>query len=277
MYIFFFLLPTHAKLRAEKKEFINSIGMEFILISKGTFMMGSNTAIVGLLNFNNIFDKFYIEEKFYESEMPKHKVIINKNFYMGKYEVTQAQWFEVMGFNPSENKGKERPVVNVSWYDAIVFIKRLNNKEGHNKYRLPTEAEWEYAAKAGSETFYSFGNDVNQLEYYSWCGCAADHNPAVPSQFNKVKPVGRKLPNPWGLYDMHGNAIEWVQDWFDNQYYQKSPELDPGGPQKPQEYRVVRGGGIGYGSWHCRSAYRGAVHPERRQRFLGFRLALSIL
>ena len=134
-------------------------------------------------------------------EQSAHRIEISQAFYLGKYEVTQAQWKDVMGKNPSGFKGDNRPVEEVSWEDVQEFIRRLNAREQGVTYRLPTEAEWEYAARAGSTTAYSFGDDTLQLGEYAWYWENAD---------GTTHPVGQLKPNAWGLYDMHGNVWEWV-------------------------------------------------------------------
>ena len=138
--------------KTESKTFTNSIGTEFILIPAGSFMMGADEN----------------DEEADDNEMPQHRVTLSQPFYLGKYPVTQAEWVAVMGNNPSENKGRNNPVESVSWNEVQTFISRLNKKEGTNKYRLPTEAEWEYAARAGTKSAYFFGDDVGQLEQYAW-------------------------------------------------------------------------------------------------------------
>jgi formylglycine-generating enzyme required for sulfatase activity len=180
------------------------------------------------------------------------------------HSITQAQWEAVMGENPSKFKGRSNPVENVSWDDIQVFIKRLNQKEGTNKYRLPTEAEWEYAARAGTTSAYSFGDDADSLGRYAWY----DGNSG-----DKTHPVGQKQPNPWGLHDMHGNIKEWVQDWYDQDYYAKSPARDPRGPSGGL-FRVLRGGGWIDDAEDLRSAYRDSIFPNIRH--YGFRLAFSL-
>jgi formylglycine-generating enzyme required for sulfatase activity len=160
------------------------IGMQFVLIPAGEFMMGSNDGR--------------------NDEQPVHRVCLTKPFYLGKYEVTQGEWKKVMGNNLSQHKGDpRRPVENVAWDDVQGFINRLNARESGARYRLPTEAEWEYAARAGSISVYSFGDDARQLGAYAWYGDNAS---------STTHPVGQKLSNAWGLYDMHGNVWEWVQD-----------------------------------------------------------------
>jgi formylglycine-generating enzyme required for sulfatase activity len=164
-----------------------------------------------------------------------------------------------MGNNPSKFKGDpNRPVESVSWDDVQEFLRRLNAKEGG--YRLPTEAEWEYAARAGSTTAYSFGDGESQLGQYAWY----DGNAS-----NTTHPVGRLQPNAWGLYDMHGNVWEWVQDWYES--YASDTVRDPTGPLSGS-YRVIRGCGWGISARNCRSANRRNVAPDHRSGGLGLRL-----
>ncbi|MDL2269440.1 formylglycine-generating enzyme family protein [Desulfosarcina sp. OttesenSCG-928-A07] len=224
-----------------------SSGMEFIYIPPGSFKMGC--------------DPFAWDCQ--HNETPEHPVTLTKPFYLGKYPVTQAQWVKIMGSNPSQYKGRTRPVEQVSWEDTQEFIRRLNQKEGHNRYRLPTEAEWEYAARAGSQSIYTFGDDPHQLKNYAWY----DGN-------DGTYPVGQLQPNKWGLYDMYGNVWEWVQDWYEENYYANSPGTDPHGPPSGK-YRVLRGGGWFSDANGCRSATRGFDSPVNRNDNFGFRLALS--
>jgi formylglycine-generating enzyme required for sulfatase activity len=232
---------------AARERMTNSIGMEFVLIPAGSFMMGDDG------------------ESAYDDEKPRHRVTISQPFYLGKYEVTQAQWTAVMGSNPSEFKGSSNPVENVSWNDVQEFIRRLNEKEGTQKYRLPTEAEWEYAARAGTTSRYSFGDDADSLDRYAWYR---------NNSGKKTQPVGRRDPNAWSLYDMHGNVWEWVEDWFDETYYARSPASDPRGPSGGA-FRVLRGGSWLNDAGPLRSAYRSYDSPETRNESLGFRLAFS--
>ena len=239
----FFLGATGAAPAAEKPR-VNSIGMMFVHIPAGSFLMGceANTASC---------------EK---DETPQHKVSISRPFYLGSSLVTQAQWLAVMGSNPSKNKGMHIPVDNVSWNDVQVFIKKLNDKEGGNLYRLPTEAEWEYAARAGTSTRYFFGDSPKELARYAVCG--------------EAKSVDR-APNPWGLYDIYGNLWEWVQDWYGENYYAASPATDPRGPSAGKT-RVGRGGSWASNGVLCRSAYRFNRPPDYRSGTVGFRVALSM-
>ncbi len=233
----------------EKKKLTNSIGMKFVKIPAGEFRMGSAE---------------------YDDEGPVHEVAIPEAFYLGKYPVTQKQWKAVMGNNPSYFKGDDRPVENVSWDDAQEFINRLNEKEGTDEYCLPSEAEWEYACRAGTTTSYSFGDGESKLREYAWY----DDNSG-----GKSKPVGKKKPNPWGLYDMHGNVYEWCQDeWYD--YYYGAPDDGSAWEDGTSPFRfsdrVIRGGGWYFGARGCRSATRGRNSPGISDYGLGFRLLRKI-
>jgi formylglycine-generating enzyme required for sulfatase activity len=236
-------IPPKRSFDALRPEVRNSIGMEFVLIPAGEFLMGS-------------IDKL-------EEERPVHKVRISQPFYLGKYAVTQAEWNAVMGNDPSRFKGDlKRPVEMVSWEDVKKFILWLDAREVE-RYRLPTEAEWEYACRAGSMTTYSFGNDSDQLSEYAWYEANADR---------QTHPVGQLKPNACGLYDMHGNVYEWVQDWYGE--YPAEAATDPPGPSSPgsDPDRVNRGGCWQHDAWSCRSARRGRLTPDSRRDNLGFRL-----
>jgi formylglycine-generating enzyme required for sulfatase activity len=239
----------------------NSIGMEFVKIPAWSLKIPAWSFLMGTKDTDTIFGRKKKEGD--DDERPQHRVIFRQAFYLGKYEVTQEQWEVVMGNNPSRFKGRGNPVENVSWNDVQVFIQRLNEKEGTNKYRLPTEAEWEYAARAGTATRYSFGDDADRLGRYAWY-----HS----NSGNQTHPVGQKQPNPWGLYDMYGNVWEWVQDWYDKTYYTHSPADNPTGPSSGVT-RVLRGGSWGAGI--LRSAYRSSRSPGLRDEHSGFRLAHS--
>jgi formylglycine-generating enzyme required for sulfatase activity len=236
--------------RAEEliRTYTNSIGMKFVLISSGSFMMGADKNI----------------EEAGDDEQPRHQVTISNFFYLGVYEVTQRQWQAVMGNNPSKFKGNDSPVEEVSWGDIQVFIRRLNKKEGHSRYRLPTEAEWEYAARAGSTSAYFFGDDESQLGDHAWYGANSGET---------THPVGQKRPNAWGLYDMIGNVWEWVGDWYGEAYYANSPSADPTGPLSGTK-RINRGCGWAHDASSCRSAIRFDDWPDARREHDGFRLVL---
>jgi len=246
------LLPIKASCEPKTNEITNSIGMKFVLIPSGSFMMGCNS------DFEDCGAK--------GNSLPRHQVSITKPFYIGKYEVTQEQWTKVMGSNPSNFKGRSNPVEKVSWNDAQQFIEELNKMEKTTSYRLPTEAEWEYAARAGSDGQYCFGDDEEQLDQYAWYNKNSD---------NKHHPVGTKRPNAWGLYDMHGNVIEMVQDLYDKDYYKNSPKQDPQGPSSGTQ-RVLRGGSWAFAAFQARLACRCADVPDNRGNFsIGFRVVRS--
>ena len=231
------------------REMRNSIGMELMLLEAGTFQMGSPVTEPGRR----------------DNEGPVHEVTISQPFYLGKYEVTQAQWHAVMGSNPSDYSGCGRtcPVETVSWADAQAFIAALNRREGVRTYRLPTEAEWEYAARAGTQTAYHFGNTARELARYAWYDKLGFITGPGP------RPVGQGRPNAWGLYDMHGNVWEWVADWY--RPYAAGSVTDPGGPSTGA-HRVARGGSWSARASHCRAASRSNT-PGARGSDSGFRLA----
>jgi formylglycine-generating enzyme required for sulfatase activity len=228
--LFFYLKP---------KTFTNSIGMEFKLIPAGSFMMGS---------------------KVVDSQ---HEVTISKPFYLQSTEVTQDQWKRVIGDNPSQFKGcgDECPVETVSWDDVQKFIKKLNEMEETDKYRLPTESEWEYACRAGTTNDFSFGDDGDMISEYAWIRSNSN---------NRTHPVGTKKPNPWSLYDMHGNVNEWCQDWSGD--YPTGPVKDPTGSPKGKS-RVLRGGSWFFNSKVARCMFRLSSNPDKRGPYVGFRCA----
>jgi formylglycine-generating enzyme required for sulfatase activity len=191
------------------------------------------------------------------------KVTITKPFYAGKYLVTQEQWEKVMGSNPSSFKGAKNPVEQVSWNDCQNFIAKLKEKVPSQKFRLPTEAEWEYACRAGSDGDYCYGNGSENLAEYAWCEDNSE---------SKTHPVGQKKPNAWGLYDMHGNVWEWCQDW-----YVRKPSIDETDPVGPSTglARVVRGGSSYFNASFCRSAYRHFINPSNRYYSCGFRVVAN--
>ena len=219
--------------------FENSIGMSFVLIPAGEFMLGSNDG--------------------YDDEKPVHRVRITKPFYMGVTEVTQRQYDWVVGENPSYFKGADNPVEQVSWSAVTEFCKIMSQR-AQKTVRLPTEAEWEYACRAGSTGKYCFGNSERQLGDYAWY----DDNSG-----NKTHPVGQKKPNAWGLYDMHGSVLEWCADWYGE--YPPGEVSDPTGPSTGR-YRVVRGGSWRYYANYSRSANRYYCDPTFTYFSLGFRV-----
>lgn len=230
------------------------IGMEFIFVKGGCYQMG-NTFKGGD-----------------SDEQPVHEVCVD-DLYIGKYEVTQAEWQKVMGNNPSVFKGCDNcPVEKVSWNDAQEYINKLNQKlapagtkqETGKEYRLPTEAEWEYAARSGGKNEkYAGSNDFDSVAWLS------------NNSGRKTHPVGQKLPNGLGLYDMSGNVWEWVQDWYDESYYKNSPKNNPNGPESGQ-LRMLRGGSWdSYARGTMASGRYGRMPDYGRNYGFGFRLAIT--
>ena len=228
----------------------NDVKLEMVLIPAGKFKMGSKKIPV------NPFSKIKVAQP-EEDEFPQHEVSLTKPFYMGKYEVTQEQWFECMGENPSSEKGRKLPVTDVSWIECHVFIRKLNEKT-NGGYRLPTEGEWEFACRAGTTTAYSFGDKITPKD--------ANYK---DSEIGKPVAVGSYKPNRFGLYDMHGNVFEWCEDWYAN--YPAGAVTDPKGPAKG-EYGVLRGGSFNSYDSIARSSSR-LYSPTDRNNGRGFRLA----
>jgi len=229
-----------------RHEFTNSIGMKFVHISAGEFGMGSRPDEAGA-----------------NATEVQHQVRLTKNFAMGQTEVTQSQWKLMMGDNPSTCIGDQLPVNDVTWDQAIDFCNRLSEKEGRT-YRLPTEAEWEYACRAGTTTAFSFGDDSALLDQFGWYNANAHGKP---------QPVAQKRPNAWGLYDMHGNVREWCADWWAWRY-PISDQTDSIGPATGTE-RVRRGGHCGFYAEAARSGARDSGPPETHYVDLGFRVVLE--
>ncbi|MDR1486443.1 MAG: formylglycine-generating enzyme family protein [Deltaproteobacteria bacterium] len=223
----------------------NSIGMEFIRIEGGTFHMGADD------------DDFQAQEY----EKPSHEVVLSRPFSLAKHPATQRQWVEVMGYNPSFFKGETRPVENISWHEACEFIKRLNDREKSDRHRLPTEAEWEYAAKDGE--LDAFCDDPQSLNRFAW---HADNSKGGTHQ------VGMLSPNSLGLMDMLGNVWEWVYDWFGD--YAADQSIDPLGPKEGSD-KIIRGGAWGSAPWLCRVAARSVKAPNVRSPLIGLRLVLD--
>ena len=242
----------------ELPESASAIGMEFKLIPAGTFTMGDGDET--------------------------HEVTLTKPFKMGVHEVTQSQYKQVMGVNPSFFKSADNPVEDLAFDNAVEFCRKLSalpaEKAAGNVYRLPTEAEWEYACRAGTKAAYSFGDDESDLGDYAWY----KDNSGGQREGPKYHPVGSKLPNPWGLHDMHGNVWEWCQGWYDD--YPSGAVTDPTGPSSGSS-RVYRGGGWESTAADCRSGVRDGFPRRSKPGFspprikvdgiygVGFRVALS--
>lgn len=234
---------------------IKDLGLTLVRIKLGSFTMGSPATEDGRDN----------------DEIP-HEVTLTEPYWLGRTEVTQSQYEAVMGKNPSHFKGKDRPVEMVSWRDAVEFCKKLTARERAagrlppgQEYRLPTEAEWENACRAGSKTAYCFGDDAEKLDDYAW----------YASNFGKhTHEVAGKQPNAWGLYDMHGNVSEWCNDRYAE--YPRGAVRDPSGPPRGSPSRVARGGSWNVSAWKCRSADRVGISPKISNVYLGFRLARDV-
>lgn len=223
----------------------DGVTMEFILIEPGSFAMGGATHDI--------------------DERPVRTVNLTRPFYVGRYEVTQEQWTRIMGENPSHFKGGQLPVDNVSWNDCRKFISALREKTGRYVV-LPTEAQWEYACRAGTGTEYSFGNEEADLDAYAWHA----RNSGLTTN-----PVGQKKPNGWGLYDMHGNVYEWCADWYSEGTYLATDIVDPQGPKSGLR-RVLRGGAWIHVPENLRSADRGFSPPDYRSNEYGLRCVLLL-
>ena len=229
------------KVRNNENTMLPAINFDMVQVQGGTFQMGSKDAS--------------------DDAAPVHAVKVN-SFSISKYEVTQAQWKAIMHTNPSYfNHCDNCPVEKVSWNDIQEFIKKLNEATGEH-YRLPTEAEWEYAARGGNKSanyIYSGSNDINSVAWN-----ALNSN-------NKTHQVGQKKPNELGLYDMSGNVWEWCADWFDANYYKNSSANNPTGPNNGKA-KVLRGGSWAVSSGYCHAAYRGLLTPDFKSNLFGFRL-----
>lgn len=259
------LLGTSAS--AGPKTLTNSIGMAFVQIPAGKFMMGSPASEIGHR----------------ANEGPVHEVVIGGAFYLGAVPVTQAAYLAVTGKNPArftvrEGGGPEHPVESVSWDDAVAFCQRLSEREEERtagrSYRLPTEAEWEYAARAGTATPFAFGGNFGTSE--GNFDAAYPYGEAEPIvSVGRTTPVTRFPATAWGLHDMYGNVWEWCADWYGESYYSTLPLRDPPGPAEGK-YRVLRGGSWKNQATACRAAYRNALAPHMRDSATGFRVVLVV-
>ncbi len=239
---------------SEVKEITTKTGITMVHIPAGEFVMGYSDGEV--------------------DERPEHKVKINA-FYMDKYEVTQESYQNLTGRNTSKSKGSNKPVEQLSWLAAAKYCNMRSLREGlepcyqlepvqcnfeANGYRLPTEAEWEYACRAGTSTAYFYGIDPAKLSRYAWFGDNSN---------NTTHPVGMKAPNPWGLFDMYGNVWEWCNDYYSENYYQQSPNENPTGPNEGEEC-VLRGGGFNSTDDYCRSSTRYSEPPGLADTCFGY-------
>ncbi len=308
MRVYIFLLFVTCLYSCSPDNISNEVGMNFVYIKSGTFMMGtppemSKEAREELKKLVEELSKYVLAFMPAEnniSDEKEYQVTIEDNFYLQTTEVTQGQWYDVMGTKPWSGKkyvrdNRDDPAVYVSWNDVAEFIKKLNLKEDTNKYRLPTEAEWEFACRAGSTSIYNFDTNKNKLEEYAWF----DKNTLNKGEHYGHK-TGEKKPNLLGLYDMYGNVWEWCSDWYgkypsfekeeekEKKINSKSrkyknqkkpvkrlkPENDPTNPRS-LNFKVFRGGGWDSVSLQCRSAIRNSYRPDYKDFSIGFRLAKS--
>jgi len=242
-------------------ETTQNLNLAMVAVKGGTFQMGSNNGNA--------------------DEKPVHSVTLS-NYYIGKYEVTQKQWKDVMGKNPSYFKGRNLPVEQVSWNDVQEFLRKLNQITGKH-YRLPTEAEWEYAARGGAQSSgyqYSGSDNTNKVAWYGKNSgnklLSGDWKRSkIKSNNCKTHTVGTKKPNELGIYNMSGNVWEWCNDWYNKTYYKESPKINPKGPSSGVN-QVIRGGSWNDDAVYCRVAFRSSWYPAKGNYFIGFRLALSV-
>lgn len=221
--------------------------MEFVLVPAGSFTMGSDE---------------YTGDG---DESPVHTVRISQPFYLGRHEVTQAQWTQLMKTNPSKFHGPTLPVESISWNDCQKFLAAFAQQTGR-KISLPTEAQWEYACRAGTSTPWSFSAKADGAPDYAWM---------AENATGTTHPVGQKKPNAWGLYDMHGNVWEWCADWYAKHAYADAAKVDPAGPNAG-ESRVLRGGAWSDQPDGFRSAIRNCNGPDGANHGIGFRCALPV-
>lgn len=234
------------------KDWQGPFGMKFNLIMPGAFMMGSPPRPPEGVN-----------DKYEEDERPLHQVTLGRPFYIGTHAITQATWREVMGTEPWKGmphvrEGENYPATCVTWYDVQAFLARISEMDQQNSYYLPTEEEWEYAARAGTSSRFSFGDDEREMRSYGW------YRDITQNAEEYAHEVGRKSPNPWGLYDIHGNVWEWMDNWYYGSYA-VPPKLNP-------FEKVLRGGGWDFPAHGARSAFRNKLLPSRTDASVGLRL-----
>jgi formylglycine-generating enzyme required for sulfatase activity len=236
-----------APAKTEVVDLGGGVTMEFVLIPRGAFQMGS-----------------FMEAAGDADETPRHQVTLTQPFFLGKYEVTQEQWTRLMGSNPSRFKGAKRPVDTVSWNDCQRFLEKLHAKTGRT-FTLPTEAQWEYACRAGTDLRWNIGDQPTSFGEHAWF---------IQNSGKTTHPVGEKKPNAWGIHDLYGNLGEWCADWYANPY-PKGDAVDPQGPPAGQS-KVIRGGAWGDDPINARSAYRNANGPDGAHDGIGFRCVMVV-
>lgn len=251
---------------AGPKTLTNSLGMTFVLVPPGKFMMGSPADEPGRR----------------ANEGPVHEVVIGNAFYLAAHPVTQSAYLAVLGKNPSrfnaaEGGGPDHPVESVSWIEADAFCRKLSarpeERAAGRSYRLPTEAEWEYACRAGGSTPFAFGNSFDST--HGNFDSVHPYGGENAAKVGHTSPVARYPASAWGLHDMHGNVWEWCSDWYGEAYYATLPLRDPSGPTEGK-FRVLRGGSWKNQATACRAAYRNALAPHQRDSATGFRVCLVL-
>jgi len=243
----------------ETMELGDGVKLELALIPAGKFLMGSPAN----------------EEGRSDNEGPQHEVTISQPFYMGKYEVTQEQYVQIKSGNSSNNRNDTGPAARINWHECLDFCNKLSARAGKT-VRLPTEAEWEYACRAGTQTRFYTGDRDEDLARAGWYGS----HKAIGNSGPGAHRVGEKLANAFGLYDMHGNLWEWCNDWYSDKYYAESPKVDPQGPAlSPSDQRVLRGGSFWHPPVECRSAFRFEGNPWDGYHYygaVGFRVVVVL-
>ena len=234
----------------------DEVSMKLVYIPAGEFDMGSP-----------------LDEAKRDKDEGIHHIKLTKAFYMGRFEVTQLQYRVIMNNNRSKFGGDNLPVENVNWYEAGRFLKKLSDKTDL-KFRLPTEAEWEYACRAGTTTAFNVGETLDS-DFANYNAKSAYANGITGTYLKRTTDVGSYPPNAFGLYDMHGNVWEWCSDRYDKNYYKKTPPIDPAGPSEGGA-RVIRGGAWNERAYKCRSADRNHRREKANQPHIGFRAVLEI-
>ncbi|MDD5135451.1 MAG: formylglycine-generating enzyme family protein [Phycisphaerae bacterium] len=234
----------------------NEVNITLVYIPAGQFDMGSP-----------------MDEIKRDSDEAQHRIKLTKAFYIGKFEVTQLQYRIIMGDNPSKFGGDKLPVDNVNWYEACRFLKKLSDKTGL-KFRLPTEAEWEYACRAGTKTAFNTGTTIDS-DFANYDATKPYANGIIGEELKRTSEVGSYQPNAFGLYDMHGNVWEWCSDFYDDDYYKVTPLMDPKGSAQGGG-RVIRGGAWNEKAYKCRSADRNNRREKANQPTIGFRVVMDI-
>lgn len=285
MFVFFNLFIPFFFSEVNAQEYTNFIGMKFVTIPKGSFYMGSCAPSDSSPYLADCEAKKLHDIYAFDDEFPRRQVEITKDVQVGVLEVTVEQFNRASVYAELQelqknidfltfNMKQDRPVTFLSWHEVQHYIGWLNREkpqEDKGIYRLPTEAEWEYVARAGGQGIYFFGNNANLLKKYSWY-----YENALKKGAEMAQPVGQKAPNSWGIFDISGNVWEWVSDWYDSTYYQNRDQKDPTGIESGNK-KVIRGGAFNFDSSYCRAAARESYPPKARSRSIGFRVVREMM